>query len=114
MTDITHEEARDLIPDLLNGGLDPVRSAALEAHLAGCAECREELEALRLVKMTPSFEPLIDAAKIVAIIPPYGQPLPAAPITRRPRFQFLLAAAAVLVVGALVLSRVPGAITKPA
>lgn len=36
--------------DLLDGRLDAAARAQAEAHLAGCPECRRELEGLRLVK----------------------------------------------------------------
>ena len=37
------EAARERLPWLLNASLAGEESAALEAHLAGCAACREEL-----------------------------------------------------------------------
>ena len=37
-----HEEIAHLLPDYLRGELDTDGSAAMEHHLANCAECREE------------------------------------------------------------------------
>lgn len=105
---MTHEELRDLLPDLLHGRLEGVRLSVLDGHLAECAECREELAALELVRNVPSFEPLIDAARIGSVIPPYASPLVTRPSPiRRPAFQLLLVAAAVVVVvGSVLLNRI--------
>lgn len=42
----------DALQDLLDGRLAPDERARAEAHLAGCAECHRELEALRWLKAT--------------------------------------------------------------
>jgi hypothetical protein len=42
-----HEEVQELLPWLVNGTLDPIEVEQIEAHLAGCAECRAELAAER-------------------------------------------------------------------
>ncbi|HEY3067310.1 MAG TPA: zf-HC2 domain-containing protein [Methylomirabilota bacterium] len=44
---MTCADAREHLTDLLDEVLDPSARAALEAHLATCAECRAELEGLR-------------------------------------------------------------------
>ena len=47
---IEHDEARLSLADLLLPGLaDPMRSAAIRAHVAVCDECRGELAELRRV-----------------------------------------------------------------
>jgi anti-sigma-K factor RskA len=47
MNERDHEERRDELAAYLLGALDPGEAAALEQHLAGCEECRSELEWLR-------------------------------------------------------------------
>jgi anti-sigma-K factor RskA len=47
MNERDHEEHRDELAAYLLGALDPGEAAALEQHLAGCEECRSELEWLR-------------------------------------------------------------------
>ncbi|MGE0439358.1 MAG: zf-HC2 domain-containing protein [Gemmatimonadales bacterium] len=42
MSDCT--EIRDRIPDLLSGRLTPEARTRVDAHLAGCAECREDVD----------------------------------------------------------------------
>ena len=41
----THEQAQMLLPWRVNGTLEPGDAALLEAHLAECEECREDLAA---------------------------------------------------------------------
>ena len=47
MNEREHKERRDDLAAYLLGALEPGEAAALEQHLAGCGECREELEWLR-------------------------------------------------------------------
>jgi anti-sigma-K factor RskA len=42
-----HGEAMRLLPWLVNGRLDEAERGWLEQHVAGCAECRQEITALR-------------------------------------------------------------------
>ena len=44
-----HDEWTDRLSEYLDGELDARERGALEAHLAGCAECRADLDALRAV-----------------------------------------------------------------
>jgi len=44
---VTHEEARELIPAYAVDALAPEEARALEAHVEGCAACRQELAAFR-------------------------------------------------------------------
>jgi anti-sigma-K factor RskA len=46
---MTHEELRDLIPAYALDALEPEAARAVEAHLPGCDECREELSSLQAV-----------------------------------------------------------------
>ena len=45
----THTEAWALLPWLANGRIQPADREWVEAHLQGCAECRAEFAAQRLV-----------------------------------------------------------------
>jgi anti-sigma factor RsiW len=74
MIDCPNGELRDLLPDLLHGRLDGSARATVEAHLAGCADCRAELELLREVRGTLRRGPTMDVAAITAAIPPYRAP----------------------------------------
>jgi anti-sigma-K factor RskA len=44
MSETEHERHRDELATYLLGALEPAEAAALERHLAGCVECRTELE----------------------------------------------------------------------
>jgi hypothetical protein len=44
---VTCHDAREYLSELVDDGLEPIRPAEVDAHLAGCAECRRELAALR-------------------------------------------------------------------
>jgi anti-sigma factor RsiW len=44
---MTHDEALELLPALVNGTLEPARRQDVERHLEGCAPCRAELAAER-------------------------------------------------------------------
>ena len=45
----THQEWNDRLSEYVDGELEPAERAALEAHLASCAECRTDLAGLRAV-----------------------------------------------------------------
>jgi putative zinc finger protein len=47
---MTHAECQDLLLDLAYGELAPAHASELEAHLAGCEECRKEQAALEQVR----------------------------------------------------------------
>jgi anti-sigma-K factor RskA len=47
MSENGHEHQRDELAAYLLGALEPGEAAELERHLAGCEECRDELEWLR-------------------------------------------------------------------
>lgn len=109
MNKCTDSDIQEMLPDLLHGTLTPERSERVEAHLATCEECREEIEVLRTVKTAAVFAPRIDVDRVVRQIPPYRAVVP---VTERPastRIVSWLVAAALVVVaiggGSLVLSR---------
>jgi anti-sigma-K factor RskA len=47
MSETEHDRRRDDIAAYLLGALEPGEAAELERHVAGCAECEQELERLR-------------------------------------------------------------------
>ena len=47
MSEMSHDAIRDELASYLLGALDPGELADLERHLAGCEDCRLELERLR-------------------------------------------------------------------
>jgi anti-sigma factor RsiW len=92
-----------MLPDLLHRTLPADVRGRVEAHVAACDECREELRFLRTVQSAAVFAPEIDVDKVVRQIPPYQRIVPAAemPARSRPRLVSWLAAAtlAITVVG---------------
>jgi anti-sigma factor RsiW len=105
MTDITHDEIRDALPDLLHRNVDADRRAAIENHLRSCAECASELRVLQMVKDAPSFAPMIDAVRVAGAIPPYGGVPVERPRATTRRYQWAVAAAAVILVAGIVMLR---------
>lgn len=71
MTDCPNGDLRDLLPDLLHERLAPAVRAEVEAHVRGCADCRNELALLRAMRSTLRRAPAVDVAAIAAAIPPY-------------------------------------------
>jgi anti-sigma factor RsiW len=53
------EHLDDAVQELLDGRLDAKRRAAAEAHLAGCAQCRRELDTLRWTREVLRREKLV-------------------------------------------------------
>src|SRR5581483_1751677 len=54
-------QARERLPEMLYGGLPPEAAAAVAAHLAGCAACRRELDALQQVRQALDAIPPVAA-----------------------------------------------------
>lgn len=71
MTECMDREIQEMLPDVLHGTVSPAGLARIEAHLAGCSPCREELATLRAVQSAQVFTPSIDIEAIVRQIPPY-------------------------------------------
>lgn len=69
MSDCLNVEIRELLPEYLNGTLSASRRAEVEAHLAGCAECADELAVLRRVREAYAEAPAINVGAIVAALP---------------------------------------------
>jgi Putative zinc-finger len=59
MSEMTHEQASELLGPLQRGELDQARARELERHLAECEECRAEAAGLRAL-LAADHEPLSD------------------------------------------------------
>jgi len=55
-----HEQAQMLLPWRVNGTLEPGEAALLEAHLADCEECREDLSASLAMRRLYAAMPVED------------------------------------------------------
>jgi anti-sigma factor RsiW len=69
MSDCLNVEIRELLPEYLTGTLSAARRAEVEAHVAGCAECADELTVLRLVREAYAEAPAVNVGAIVAALP---------------------------------------------
>lgn len=99
MNRCTELDIQEMLPDLLHGKLDARGTARVEAHVASCEECREDLEVLRTVKSAAVFVPAIDAERVVRQIGPYRTMIPPREVPARSRAAaWLVAASLVLVV----------------
>ena len=66
--DLNGEHVRELFEAALEGGLTPDDQARLDAHLAGCPACREELEFARAVRARRAeLAPRLSGAEIFRI-----------------------------------------------
>jgi hypothetical protein len=99
MNKYTEADIQEMLPDLLHGKLDADVTAQVEAHIAHCEECAEQLEVLRTVKLAAVFIPAIDVGRVVRQIAPYQAIVPAARApARSPVVSWLVAASLVVVV----------------
>lgn len=101
MNDCMNVEAREALPDLMNGRLSELDTATMNAHVESCPECRAELALLREARSTAPIAPSLDANRIAAVIPPYGGvavSLPSAPERRVVASRMWKFAAAVVLV----------------
>ena len=69
MSDCLNVEIRELLPDYLSGTLTASRRAEVDAHVASCAECADELAVLRLVREAYVESPAVNVKAIVAALP---------------------------------------------
>jgi anti-sigma factor RsiW len=69
MTDCVRADLRDALPDLIHDHFDPARTAEVEAHVAGCAECAAELDLLRAALASASSPPTMNIERIAAALP---------------------------------------------
>jgi anti-sigma factor RsiW len=117
MNNCTDTTIQEMLPDFLHRTLSADARERVEAHLATCEECREEVEVLRTVMSAAVFAPMIDVAGVVRRIPPYQKITPTVELPARPRVVSWLVAAglaiAVAGVGSLLVTR-QNAIEAPA
>jgi anti-sigma factor RsiW len=69
MSDCLNVEIRELLPEYLGGTLSASRRAEVDAHVASCAECADELAVLRLVREAYAESPAVNVKAIVAALP---------------------------------------------
>ena len=108
MSECRNLEVRDLLPGLARGALKSSERAAVEEHLAMCAECRAELELVRHLASVLRRAPAIDTARIAPAVVRTAREQRAAPVSldarrqRRaaPRRMWLAAASLIAVAGA--------------
>lgn len=70
MTECHSPELQDLLPDYAADALDSVSSSRVREHLASCANCRDDLVVLRMVRQARPRVAVPDIARIVAALPP--------------------------------------------
>jgi hypothetical protein len=110
MTDCPNAEFRDQLPVLAAGVLAADQRAHVEAHVAECADCRDELALIATMRQSLiAATPAMDVSRIAAALPGVpglpGLPVPSVPAVRsltsaasarrRPRLMGWQAAAAV-------------------
>lgn len=98
MNKCTELDIQEMLPDLLHGTLDADARAQVEAHVASCGPCTEELEVLRTVKSAAVFVPTVDVDSVVRRIPPYRKIVPATQAPAHSRLVSWLVAASFVVV----------------
>lgn len=69
MMDCSSARIRDLLPEYAHGRLSAADRVAVEAHVAGCADCAAELSLVRAAASALSAAPATDVARIVAALP---------------------------------------------
>ena len=101
MNKCTVSDIQESLPDLLHGALAEAEKARVDAHVATCESCQEDLDVLRTVKSAAVFAPSIDVDRVVRQIPPYRAIVPAVEAPARTRVASWLVAAtlALFVVG---------------
>jgi len=101
MNKCTDSDIQELLPDLLHGALAEAEKVRVDAHVATCESCQEDLDVLRTVKSAAVFAPSIDVDGVVRQIPPYRAIVPAVEAPARTRVASWLVAAtlALFVVG---------------
>ena len=115
MTELTHTQLRHALGSYLLGSLEPTERAAVEAHLVGCATCREELASFAALPALMSRVEVerVRGTALPVLVPPtvLGGALEAVAaeraatvtVLRRWRVGAVLSAAAAVVVVAVVL-----------
>jgi anti-sigma factor RsiW len=88
-------EIQEMLPDLIHESLDGNERRRVEAHLATCESCKEDLDVLRTIKSAAVFAPTIDTDRVVRQIPPYRMIVPDVEQPQRTRMLSWLVAAGV-------------------
>jgi len=70
-------DIQEMLPDLLHRTLADDARQRVEAHVATCESCQEDLDVLRMVKSAAVFAPSIDVDRVVRQLPPYQKIMPA-------------------------------------
>jgi anti-sigma factor RsiW len=96
MNKCTDSNIQEMLPDLLHRNLADGERLRVEAHLATCESCQEDLEVLRIVKSAAVFAPSIDVDRVVRQIPPYRTIVPAVEAPARTQVRAWLVAATML------------------
>jgi len=115
MNETEHDRRRDDLAAYLLGALEPGEAAELERHVAGCAECEEELERLRpAVQVLPETVERVEASpalrgRLMEQVRSEAAGSQAAPASSQPsRWRFGLRPAAGLAALALVVAAIGG------
>jgi hypothetical protein len=99
MNNCMNSDIKEMLPDLLHRTLADDARKRVEAHVATCESCQEDLDVLRTVKSAAIFAPSIDVDRVVRQIPPYRTIVPAIERPASARVvSWLVAASLVLVV----------------
>ena|SRR6266436_6668165 len=99
MNKCINSDIQEMLPDLLHGALADDARKRVEAHVATCESCQEDLDVLRTVKSAAIFAPSIDVDGVVRQIPPYRTIVPGIERPASTRVvSWLVAASLVLVV----------------
>jgi anti-sigma-K factor RskA len=115
MNETEHDRRRDDIAAYLLGALEPGEAAELERHVAGCAECEQELERLRpAVRVLPETVERMEAppalrSRLMEQVRSEAEDAKAVPAARpTPRWRFGLRPLAGLAALALVVAAIGG------
>jgi anti-sigma factor RsiW len=68
MADCSNVEIRELLPERASGALSVADLARVDAHVAGCAMCSDELALIRSARSALRREPRVDVARIAAAV----------------------------------------------
>src|ERR1700693_2241488 len=77
MNKCMNSDIQEMLPDLLHRTLSDEARKRVEAHVATCESCQEDVDVLRTVKSAAIFAPSIDVDRVVRQIPPYRTIVPA-------------------------------------